>query len=367
MKHAADDASRGWATRRQHLMVQPFARAVECSAVPTVLMDARLDDHPIVFANASFLRLSACNEGQALGQNLRFLNAVDADPDVLRQIEAAADAGKEVSVDIRLSRPDGVSFWARMDASPIFGPDGRADLFVATVVDVSDRVRAVQGLRAAEESFERRVEARTAALESALARTELLSREVSHRTKNALAILGALIEARRRRAEDPAVADALGEVSGEIRAIGRLQGLLEGVGREDGRIDLAELMVALAEELDSRSGVHVIVGRTCVAGVSSNAAQALALSVIELVLNAQKHAFPDGREGMVVIEAEANAAGLVVTVSDNGTGLPDGFDPETGTGLGMLVVLDQVARLDGRLACGRSAAGGARFSIKFPL
>jgi two-component sensor histidine kinase len=70
---------------------------------------------------------------------------------------------------------------------------------------------------------------------------------------------------------------------------------------------------------------------------------------------------------MVVIEAEANAAGLVVTVSDNGTGLPDGFDPETGTGLGMLVVLDQVARLDGRLACGRSAAGGARFSIKFPL
>jgi two-component system, sensor histidine kinase PdtaS len=201
---------------------------------------------------------------------------------------------------------------------------------------------------------------------SALARTELLSREFSHRTKNALAILGALIEARRRRAEDPAVADALAEVSGEVRAIGRLQGLLESVGRAEGRIAVSELLGALADELDLPTGASAITGQTCEVALSSEAALALALSVTELVLNAQKHGFRDGRDGVIVIEAEAEGADLAVTVSDNGTGLPEGFDPEAGDGLGMIVVLDQVARLHGRLAFGRSAAGGARFTVIFP-
>ncbi len=366
MEHAADQALPGWAARKQHLVMQPFARAFERSAVPTVLIDARIEDHPIVFANARFLRLAACAEEEVLGRNLRFLNALDADPEVIQRIEEAAVGAAVVSVDIRLCRPDGEAFWARMDAAPIFGPDGRAEYFVATVVDVSDRVRAVQGLRAAEESFERRVEARTAALENALARTELLSREFSHRTKNALAILGALIEGRRRRAEDPAVADAMAEVSGEVRAIGRLQGLLEGVGREEGRIALPELLGTLAEELDIPSGVRVIPGRTCAALLTSEAALALALSVTELVLNAQKHAFRDGRDGIVVVEAAAEEGELAVAVSDNGAGLPEGFDPEACDGLGMLVVLDQVGRLHGRLAFGRSAAGGAQFTVIFP-
>jgi hypothetical protein len=51
--------------------------------VPTVLVDARLNDPPIVFANAGFLRLRACAEEEALGKNLRSLNAIDADPEVI--------------------------------------------------------------------------------------------------------------------------------------------------------------------------------------------------------------------------------------------------------------------------------------------
>jgi hypothetical protein len=58
-------------------------RAFACSAVPTVLVDARLDDPPIVFANARLLRLRACAEEEAMGQNLRSLNTIDADPEVI--------------------------------------------------------------------------------------------------------------------------------------------------------------------------------------------------------------------------------------------------------------------------------------------
>jgi PAS domain S-box-containing protein len=144
-----------WRARMAHIVMQPFALALANSAVPMVLCDATLEDYPIVFANASFLRLTRCTEDEVLGRNIRFLNAVDADPEDVRRVEDATVAGKVVGVDLHMTRDDGCSFWARMDLAPIFGPNGRVEMFVATLVDVSDRVRAVTGLRAAEDSFER--------------------------------------------------------------------------------------------------------------------------------------------------------------------------------------------------------------------
>jgi two-component sensor histidine kinase len=147
----------------------------------------------------------------------------------------------------------------------------------------------------------------------------------------------------------------------------RLQGLLESTGREEGRVALADLLAALVDELDATSDTRVVlaVGTPDVRLVG-HAALALSLIVTELVLNAEKHAFRDGREGIVTVEATAEGKAVVLTVSDNGTGLPPCFKPGNGAGLGMRVVLDQVAKLDGRLETGRSVSGGARFRVFVP-
>jgi PAS domain S-box-containing protein len=283
----ANDSAQLWRKRAAQLVMQPFAVAVSQSAIPTIFADTTLDDVAIVFANASFLRLTGWEEDEVLGRNLRFLNGPETDPEVAARIERAMAMREAASVDVRLDRKCGRGFWARLDVAPVFDPDGRARLLFATLVDVSDRVRVAQVLRDTENRFETRVEERTVALETALERTELLTREITHRTKNALALLGALIEAKRRAARTEGEAALLGDVSQRVRAIGRLQGLLDGLGSEVHGLELGRFLGELVEELDAPTAGNVAFEGAPGITIPAESALALALCITELVLNAQ--------------------------------------------------------------------------------
>ena len=68
----------------------------------------------------------------------------------------------------------------------------------------------------------------------------------------------------------------------------------------------------------------------------------------------------------VVLDREEDKCRLMV--SDDGKGLPSGFDPETGSGLGMKVVRTVVRQLGGTLSYGQSdRLGGACFQIEFSI
>jgi two-component sensor histidine kinase len=254
----------------------------------------------------------------------------------------------------------------RLDLAPVFDPDGRARLLFATLVDVSDRVRVAEILRDTEHRFETRVEERTVALETALERTELLTREVTHRTKNALAMLGAVIEAKRRGASTEGEAELLGDISRRVRAIGRLQGLLDGLGSEVHGLDLGRFLGELVAELDAPSEGAVVFEGAPAMSLPTDGALALALCVTELVLNAQKHGVVGGRTVTIRVGGMRRGEAVVLSVSDDGAGLPQDFAPERSRGLGMLLILDQVRKLGGDLTFGASPEGGARFEIGLP-
>jgi two-component sensor histidine kinase len=94
----------------------------------------------------------------------------------------------------------------------------------------------------------------------------------------------------------------------------------------------------------------------------------LALAVNELVSNAIKYAFRDGRSGRVWITLErADDAHARLAVEDDGVGLLEDFDPGASKGLGMGLVTGLVSQAGGTFAHGRSERGGARFVIVFPL
>jgi two-component sensor histidine kinase len=271
-----------------------------------------------------------------------------------------------VSEDVRLARKSGGTFWGRLDSAPLFDASGRATLLFITLVDVSDRVTAVDRLADSRARFEAQLSERTAALEVELERTEMLSRELSHRTKNALAILAAVIASKGRRASSRHEADLLADIAGRVRAIGGLQGLLDGVKSEENGVALSDLLAQLVADLDRPSDTRVVLREAPRAVLPADAALCVALCVTELVLNAQKHGLRNGQDGMVTIAGGIEAGRVTVVVEDSGDGLPEGFDPAASEGLGMMIVLDQAARLGGTFACGRSAEGGARFEIAFP-
>ncbi len=96
---------------------------------------------------------------------------------------------------------------------------------------------------------------------------------------------------------------------------------------------------------------------------------------VNLLLNAHD-AMPRG--GAVRIAAKAADNGVVVTVEDEGCGIPPEnlnriFDPffttkgERGSGLGLAVAYGAMARLGGSISAGNRAEGGAIFTLRFPL
>jgi two-component sensor histidine kinase len=72
------------------------------------------------------------------------------------------------------------------------------------------------------------------------------------------------------------------------------------------------------------------------------------LIINELVSNALKYAFPDGRGGEIVVRfCEENGQGLGLTVRDDGIGFPAGSNPEDSESLGLKLVRSLTDQLGG--------------------
>jgi two-component sensor histidine kinase len=90
----------------------------------------------------------------------------------------------------------------------------------------------------------------------------------------------------------------------------------------------------------------------------------LGLIVNELVSNSLKHAFPEDREGKVSIWLQTREKNIILTVADDGIGLPSDFDISNNTdSLGLHIVQTLTLQLRGTLDIKKSP--GAEFKITF--
>ena len=96
--------------------------------------------------------------------------------------------------------------------------------------------------------------------------------------------------------------------------------------------------------------------------VPSDVASGLGLLVAELATNSFKYAYAPGQPGPVNVSFKTNAGGLALVVSDQGRGLPAGFDIDQSKGFGMQVVKAFVRRLDATMTIS-SRPGCTAFEI----
>jgi PAS domain S-box-containing protein len=73
---------------RFHDHLGPFVAAAEATRMPMVFTNAKEPEHPIIFANDSFLRLTGYERAEVLSQSFNFLMAHSSDKDALAQVEA---------------------------------------------------------------------------------------------------------------------------------------------------------------------------------------------------------------------------------------------------------------------------------------
>ncbi len=95
----------------------------------------------------------------------------------------------------------------------------------------------------------------------------------------------------------------------------------------------------------------------------------LGIIVNELVSNSLKHAFQGRDEGETLIKLYkekskgSKSTNFVLTVSDNGVGIPEDLDIEDLDSLGIQLINTLVEQLDGELELKRN--NGTEFSIRF--
>lgn len=172
--------------------------------------------------------------------------------------------------------------------------------------------------------------------------------EIDHRTANNYQTVLALILAQARRA-DPPIQQALQQVADRIRAIALAskQLALSSESLEVVRVThhLGELCSQIRQGL-SRPGVRV---ECQFEDVTVGAEQAIAMSILvnELVTNALKHAFPDGRQGKIRVSLGKSADGLTLEIADDGVGMKKSARTR-GTGLGTRLVDTFTRQLDAR-------------------
>lgn len=293
------------------------------------------------FFNRTWLEFT----GRTLEQERGFgwTEAVHAD-DLARCIKvytSAFDARQDFTMEYRLRRHDGQ--WRRiLDSGRPLREAATFIGYIGSCIDITEMRQALED------------------------RETLLS-ELHHRVKNNAQATTSFLGLQANRASDPVVAAALRSAATRIMLATLVQDRMFRVSDDTG-IDLGvELATTARAALDiaGRPQIRLEIRLEDRLVLPVSQATPLVLIVNELVVNAARHAFPDGSSGHVrVTVRRAGPHQGEVVVADDGVGLPDTLlrnTPQGSLGLHLMPRLARQARATLRL----EANGGTCASLLF--
>jgi len=205
-------------------------------------------------------------------------------------------------------------------------------------------------------------------LYATLREKEVLLREIHHRVKNNLQVISSLLNLQAASLSDPQALEMLKESQNRVRSMALVHDQLHR-SRDLSRIGFREYVTNLCASLFSSYGVDSarIALRVDVEDIALpiDAAIPCGLIVHELVSNSLKHAFPGERRGEIFIRLKSQPPrGTVLTVADNGIGLPESVDVATANSLGLRLVRILAGQIEAPVR--QRSGGGTAFEIELP-
>jgi PAS domain S-box-containing protein len=248
---------------------------------------------------------------------------------------------------------------------PLMREGSRYSLSVSPIEDGSGR--AIGLLHVAHDMAEL-VTARDALAASARDK-DLVLREIHHRVKNNLMVLASLLKMQGSTHANPEVADALVEAQSRIRTMTLIHEKLYRA-RDAKHLNCAWYLKSLAEEIFaafqvSRSRISLTVEAPSTE-VAVDILTPCGLLVNELLTNALKHAFGPAERGAITLSfSHKKDCPYVLSLSDTGRGLPEGFGIKDGSTLGMQLIAMLTKQLGGTLEIVSQPGAGAAFAVTF--
>ncbi len=264
------------------------------------------------------------------------------------------DGPRSISSEYRIVWDTGEVRWVSVRARSYFAEeatDSEPSHIIGAVRDISEARNAEEHIRAS------------------LREKEAMLKEIHHRVKNNLQIVMSLLSLQAMGDPNPATVGLLQESRNRVRSMALVHETLYGTG-DFGKIKLAEYLDQLCSHLMRSYGVDTsrIHLDLQIADVYLKLERAIPFGLIinELVSNALKYAFPEGRSGRILLYIQAIPdRRFELTVADDGVGLPDTFDIKHLKSLGLQLVTDLLVQLGSSLTYGGEI--GTEFRMIFPM
>jgi PAS domain S-box-containing protein len=303
----------------------------------------------LIFANLPGLKsFGYSSEDLQAGINIvSLINPRDREKIQKRFLEVlgGAESGPR---EFQARRKDGKEFPILLHADAIF-EEGSAIGARGIAIDITEQKRAEETIRAS------------------LREKEILLREVHHRVKNNMQVISSLFNLQASQIKDEGALRMLKEGQLRIRSMALVHEKLYRSG-DLSKIDFAEYLQSLAAHLFHFYNISSdrVQLETALEGIrlDINSAVPCGLLASELITNALKHAFPNGRNGVLRIGLRRKKDGAVeLKVADNGVGLPKNVDYRRAESFGLQIVALLAGQLEGILALDRK--NGTAFTVVF--
>jgi PAS domain S-box-containing protein len=361
--------------QRAALAEEKFRSAIEAAPTGMVLVDRQ---GVMILVNRQVESLFGYARSELVGRSAALLLAERLRPraaEIFRpppdELEDAAPPSSSFGAEFFGQHADGSELPIELGLNPMTTPDG--ELVLISILDITERKRAERDkeallaeLRTLNLGLEERVKTRTGQLSAMLKERDVLLQEIHHRVKNNLQVISSLINMQVRRLSRGKNRDALSDCQTRVQVIALIHETLYQ-SRDYAQIPFSEYAKNLSHNVfHAGAQPHGVALELDIADVSLAVDKAIPCGLIlnELISNALKHAFPEGREGTVRVVLSPRERGrLTLAVTDDGVGIPSDLDVLQSGQLGLQLVRTLAGQLDAELCVQRGA--GTSFELSF--
>jgi two-component sensor histidine kinase len=334
--------------------VRDFAKAlIDTSHIPLLLLDG---EARVVFASESFHRVFDIAEGAVEGRTLPEIGGGGWGvlPLSLLVENAIGDGPPMGDYETDLVRKSMPTRRLQLNVRAFVhgaAPDIRVVIAITDVTHVRSAERLNIALLLEKDGL--------------LRERAILLDEMQHRIANSLQIIASVLLLKARAVDSEETRVHLRDAHNRVMSLAAVQQHLQS---STGEVDVHDYLTKLCDSLgasmirEARDLTLDVEAQAAIIG--SHAAVSLGLVVTELVINALKHAFPEGRNGRIMVGYRMDAEGWTLSVQDDGVGMPSQTSAAK-PGLGTSIV-DGLARQLGARVVVSSARPGVRVALHAP-
>jgi PAS domain S-box-containing protein len=295
--------------------------------------------------NEAFCQLSGYTREEILQLRISDIAAADDLAKVQQVIKRIVERGPEIFTSGQRHKA-GHIFDVEVSASFLNVAGGR---LVGFCRDITERKRAERSIVAL------------------VAEKDLILKEVHHRLKNNMNTIVGVLHLQALEQDNPAVLAALEDAESRLKSMVVLYDKLYQ-SADFQEMSIAEYLPALVDEiLGNFPGGQAVTVEKAVDGfiIGARQLQPLGIIVNELLTNIMKYAFTENSTPVIEVTAFMPKGHAVITVRDNGRGMPEAIDFKNTTGFGLMLVEMLTEQLGGSIRIERG--NGTKIVLEFPI